>query len=139
MVACFTAGATATKSSYNMASRRPRLASTAWKPTIGSMDQQLIIKFYRPSLTDEAFLATIEADLKAALGDAVVLEGFDVSAKEINLFMTTADPRQAWRRAKDVIEKLGVERGLSAASRLVGGAKFTSLWPPRATRKFKLP
>jgi hypothetical protein len=103
------------------------------------MDQQLIIKFYRPSLADEAFLATIEADLKAALGDAVVLEGFDVSAKEINLFMTTADPRHSWRRAKDVIERLGIERGVSAASRLVGGAKFTSLWPPRATRRFSLP
>jgi hypothetical protein len=103
------------------------------------MQQQLIIKFWRPSLTDEAFLATLEADLKAALGDAVVSEGYDVSAKEINLFLLTADPKHTFRRAKDVIEKLGVERGLSAASRLVGGAKFTPLWPPRATRKFTLP
>ena len=103
------------------------------------MQQQLIIKFYRPSLTDESFLATLEADLKAALGDAVESEGFDVSAKEINLFLLTEDPKHTFRRAKDVIEKLGVERGLSAASRLVGGAKFTPLWPPRATRKFTLP
>ena len=103
------------------------------------MQQQLIIKFYRPSLTDEAFLETLEADLKAALGDAVESEGFDVSAKEINLFLLTADPKHTFRRARDVIEKLGVERGLSAASRLVGGAKFTPLWPPRATRKFTLP
>jgi hypothetical protein len=103
------------------------------------MRQQLIIKFWRPSLTDEAFLATLEADLKAALGDAVESEGFDVSAKEINLFLLTADPKHTFRRARDVIEKLGVERGLSAASRLVGGAKFTPLWPPRATRKFTLP
>jgi hypothetical protein len=103
------------------------------------MDQQLILKFYRPSLTDEAFLDRIEAELAAVLRDSAVLEGYDVSPKEINLFMTTADPRQAFRRAKDVIEKLGVQRGLSAASRLVGGAKFTPLWPPRATRKFSLP
>lgn len=103
------------------------------------MQQQLIIKFYRPSLTDEAFLATLEAELKAVLGDAVESEGFDVSAREINLFLLTADPKHTFRRAKDVIEKLGVERGLSAASRLVGGAKFTPLWPPRATRKFSLP
>ena len=103
------------------------------------MQQQLIIKFYRPALTDEAFLATLEAELKAALGDAIESEGFDVSAKEINLFLLAADPKQAFRKAKDVIERLGVDRGLSAASRLVGGAKFTPLWPPRATRKFTLP
>lgn len=103
------------------------------------MDIQLIIKLWRPSLTDEAFLSTIEADFKQVLGDSVELEGFDVSAKEINFFMLTADARHSFRRAKDALEKAGVVNGLSAASRLVGGAQFTSLWPPRATRKFKLP
>ncbi|MGN7917249.1 MULTISPECIES: hypothetical protein [Lysobacter] len=103
------------------------------------MDHQLIIKFWRKSLADEAFLATIEAELKAALGDTVELEGYDVSAKEINLFMLTADPRHSFRRAKDVLERLGLIQGMSAAHRLVGGARFTSLWPLRAMRKFTLP
>ncbi|ALN78340.1 hypothetical protein [Lysobacter antibioticus] len=103
------------------------------------MDHQLIIKFWRKSLADEAFLATIETELKAALGDTVELEGYDVSAKEINLFMLTADPRHSFRRAKDVLERLGLLQGMSAAHRLVGGARFTSLWPLRAMRKFTLP
>lgn len=104
-----------------------------------SMDHQLIIKFWRKSLADEAFLATIEVDLKQALGDSVELEGFDVSPKEINLFMLTADPRPAFRRANDVLQRLGIVNGVSAAYRLVGGARFTSVWPLRATRKFSLP
>lgn len=103
------------------------------------MDYQLVIKFWRKSLADEAFLATLESDLGKALGSAVALEGYDVSAKEINLFMLTADPRQAFRRSRDVLERLGVEKGISAAYRLQGGAKFTSVWPLRATRKFTLP
>ena len=103
------------------------------------MDHQLIIKFWRKSLADEAFLATIETELKAALGDTVELEGYDVSAKEINLFMLTADPRHSFRRAKDVLERLGLLQGMSAAHRLVGGARLTSLWPLRAMRKFTLP
>ncbi|MGO1002194.1 hypothetical protein [Lysobacter sp. CA196] len=103
------------------------------------MDHQLIIKFWRKSLADEAFLATIEAELKAALGETVELEGYDVSAKEINLFMLTADPRHSFRRAKDVLERLDLLQGMSAAHRLVGGARFTSLWPLRAMRKFTLP
>lgn len=103
------------------------------------MDYQLVIKLWRNSLDDEAFLSTIEADLAAALGDKVELEGFDVSAKEINFFMLTADPRPAFRKAKDVFERAGVEKGLSAAYRLNGGAQFTSLWPQRMARKFTLP
>ncbi|GHA79002.1 hypothetical protein [Cognatilysobacter bugurensis] len=103
------------------------------------MDYQLVIKFWRASLTDEAFLATIEDELKAALGKSAELEGYDVSAKEINLFMLTADPRPVFRKARDVIERHGITNGLSAAYRLNGGAQFTSVWPLRAMRKFKLP
>ena len=102
------------------------------------MEYQLVIKLWRKSLTDEAFLDTIEAELKKVLGDTVVLEGHDVNAKEINLFMLAADPRHAFRKSKDVLERLGVERGLSAAFRGVGGAKFTSVYPPRPMRKFTL-
>ena len=103
------------------------------------MDYQLVIKFWRKSLADEAFLATVESELKAVLGDAVVLEGYDVSAKEINLFMVTADPKPTFRRVRDVLGRLGVVNGVSAAFRLVGGARFTSVWPLRSTRKFTLP
>lgn len=103
------------------------------------MDYQLVIKFWRKSLDSEAFLQTIETELAQALGATVELEGYDVSPKEINLFMLTADPRASFRKAKDVIERLGIERGLSAAYRLVGGAQFTSVWPLRNTRRFTLP
>lgn len=103
------------------------------------MDYQLVIKFWRKSLESEAFLATIEDDLKEALGDAAVVDGFDVSPKEINLFVLTPDPRHSFRRAKSVLETLEVSHGISAAFRLVGGARFTSIWPLRATRKFTLP
>lgn len=103
------------------------------------MNYQLVIKFWRKSLDSEAFLASIEDDLRSVLGGDAVVDGYDVSAKEINLFVLTSDPRHSFRRAKGVLEKLGVEQGVSAAFRLVGGARFTSLWPLRATRKFTLP
>ena len=103
------------------------------------MDYQLVIKFWRKSLEDETFLATIESELKGVLGDAVKLDGYDVSDEEINLFVLTPDPRRSFRRIRAVLESRGIVQGVSAASRLVGGAKFTSIWPPRATRTFKLP
>lgn len=103
------------------------------------MEQQLVVKFWRKSLQDEAFLATIEQELQAALGESATLDGYDVSAREINLFVFTADPRHTFRRIKDVLEAKGLLQGVSAAHRLVGGVKFTSLWPLRAMRKFSLP
>lgn len=103
------------------------------------MDYQLVIKFWRKSLDSEEFLATVENELKEALGTTAELEGYDVSPKEINLFMLTSDPRHSFRRARDVLERLGVARGVSAAFRLAGGARFTSIWPLRTTRKFSLP
>jgi hypothetical protein len=103
------------------------------------MDYQLVIKFWRKSLGDEAFLATIEAELKEALGDAVTLDGYDTRPDEINLFVMTPDPKHSFRRIKGVLEAKGIVLGVSAAYRLVGGAQFTSIWPLRAMRKFKLP
>ena len=103
------------------------------------MDHQLVIKFWRPSLKDEEFLAGFQAELKDVLGESAVLDGYDVSAKEINFFVITPDPKHSFRRVRSVLEGRGIEQGVSAASRLVGGAHFTSLWPLRVTRKFKLP
>lgn len=103
------------------------------------MDYQLVIKFWRKSLEDETFLPAIQSELQAVLGDAAKLDGYDVSDKEINLFVLTPDPRHSFRRIKTVLESRGIVQGVSAASRLVGGAHFTSIWPPRSTRKFKLP
>jgi hypothetical protein len=103
------------------------------------MDYQLVIKFWRKSLQDENFLPAIEAELKSVLGDAAKLDGYDVSAEEINLFVITPDPKHSFRRIKTVLEKHGIVRGVSAAFRLMGGAQFTSIWPLRPMRKFKLP
>jgi hypothetical protein len=122
-----------------VAGREPdpgRRQLTAYNPP---MDYQLVIKFWRKSLKDEDFLSTIQEELKGVLGDSAVLDGYDVNAREINLFVVTPEPKQCFRRVKTVLESRGILQGVSAASRLVGGAHFTSIWPLRVTRKFKLP
>jgi len=103
------------------------------------MDYQLVVKFWRKSLDSEAFLPTIQEELKEVLGDAVTLDGYDIDAREINLFVVTPDPKHSFRRLKGVLDAKGIVQGVSAAYRLVGGAHFTSLWPRRTTRRFKLP
>jgi hypothetical protein len=111
------------------------------RPGVGdcSMEYQLVIKLWRPSLADESVVASIEGALENAFRGSLELEGYDTSPKEFNFFMLTADPRPAFRRAKDVLEGLGIVDGISAAYRLNGGAQLTSIWPLRSMRKFKLP
>ena len=103
------------------------------------MDYQLVIKLWRKSLENEDFLGTLEGALQEALGTSAVLDGYDVSPREINVFIQTGDPRHSFRRARGVLEGLGILHGVSAAYRLVGGARFTSIWPLRMARKFTLP
>ncbi|MFY2765220.1 hypothetical protein [Arenimonas sp. MALMAid1274] len=103
------------------------------------MNHQLVIKFWRASLADETFLPTLETELKQALGDAATLDGYDTSAKEISLFIVTPDPRHSFRRVKRVLEASSLLQGVSAGFRVEGGDRFTSLWPLRPMRKFKLP
>jgi hypothetical protein len=103
------------------------------------MNYQLVIKFWRKSLEDETIVSKIQSELKSVLGDSAELDGYDIGAKEINLFVVTPDPKQSFRRINAVLEHRGIVQGVSAASRLVGGAHFTSIWPLRATRKFRLP
>jgi hypothetical protein len=101
------------------------------------MEYELVIKFYRKSLADEAFLATLEDELRPVIG-AARTDGYDVRAKDINLFVQTDDPRVTFRKVKSVLDAKGIERGLSAAYRLSGGAQFTSVYPPRPMRKYSL-
>jgi hypothetical protein len=103
------------------------------------MDYQLVIKFWRKSLRDEASFPAIQGELEEALGESATLDGYDTNAKEINLFVVTPDPKHSFRRMKTVLEERNLLQGLSAGFRLVGGAQFTSIWPLRATRKFRLP
>lgn len=109
------------------------------RTTAAPMDHQLVIKFWRASLADDTFLATLEDTLRPLLGADSHTDGIDTHPKEINLFVVTPDPRQAFRRIRPVLEAAGVVNGVSAAYRVVGGARFTSVWPLRPMRKFTLP
>lgn len=102
------------------------------------MNQELVIKFWKAPLPDAASMTVMTSELKAALGDTAQLDGHDVKESEINLFIQTDDPKRTFRQVKKVLLSKGIEEGYSAASRLVGGAKFTSIWPLGAMKKFKI-
>jgi hypothetical protein len=73
-----------------------------------------------------------------ALGDRGESDGHDLGSGQVNFFLLTADPASAFRRAKPVLERLGLLSNVTAAHRLVAGHQFTIIWPLRPLRRFSL-
>lgn len=102
------------------------------------MQYQLVMRFRKSTLETQDAIAALEAALAETLAGVAQLDGHDTGAREIDLFMTTADPGSAFRRSKRRLEELALLDKVVVAHRLEGGARFTVLWPLGYGRKFKL-
>lgn len=102
------------------------------------MQYQLVMRFRRSTLEAADAVAGLEAALAEALAGVATLDGHDTGARDIDLFMMTADPGSAFRRSKRRLEELALLDTVVVAHRLEGGARFTVLWPLGYGRKFKL-
>lgn len=83
-------------------------------------------------------IGDLEASLQALLGATVVMDGHDVGARFVNVFVLTPDPASSFRRAKPALEKVQLLDWVTAAHRVVGGSQFKVIWPLRVRRKFSL-
>ena len=102
------------------------------------MQYQLILRFRKVSVDFPADIRSLERHLAESLGDSATLDGYDTGARDINLFIMTAEPASTFRRSKPVLEQLSLLDKVTAAYRLEGGARFTVIWPLKYGRKFSL-
>lgn len=102
------------------------------------MQYQLILRFRKVSIDYPGDIRTLERHLAEMLGDSATLDGYDTGAREVNLFIMTAEPASTFRRSKPVLEQLSLLDKVTAAYRLEGGARFTVIWPLKYGRKFSL-
>jgi len=102
------------------------------------MQYQLVLGFRRRSLDNHDFVAVLEQELKQAFAGTAEVDGHDVGSRAINLFIITPDPASSFRRAKPVLERLQLLDKVAAAHRLLGGARFTVIWPLGSARKFSV-
>ncbi|KFN43056.1 hypothetical protein [Arenimonas oryziterrae] len=102
------------------------------------MQYQLVLRFRKASIESPDTMPALERALAEALGELARLDGHDTGARDIDLFMLTADPATAFRRSKPALEKLALLDRVTAAYRLEGGARFTVVWPLGYGRKFTL-
>jgi len=102
------------------------------------MQYQLILRFRKASIEYPGDIRSLEHKLAELLGDSATLDGYDTGAREVNLFIMTAEPASTFRRSKPVLEQLSLLDKVTAAYRLEGGSRFTVIWPLKYGRKFSL-
>jgi hypothetical protein len=99
------------------------------------MEYQLVLRFRSGALPD---IAVFEREVTEVLAGKARLDGHDIGAGGVDVFLLTADPSSAFRRMKPVLQQRELLLRVTAAHRLVGGHQFTVLWPLRSRRKFTL-
>lgn len=102
------------------------------------MQYQLILRFRKASLENAEQIVALEKALAEPLRGSATLDGHDIGARNIDLFILSADPASSFRRSKLALEALGLLDKVVAAYRLEGGARFTVVWPLGYGRKFTL-
>ncbi|MGH8107618.1 MAG: hypothetical protein ACREO1_02730 [Arenimonas sp.] len=102
------------------------------------MQYQLILRFRKASFEQPDEVQSLERALAELHGDSAHVDGYDTGARDINLFIMTAEPASIFRRSKPVLERLALLDKVVAAYRVEGGARFTVIWPLKYGRKFTL-
>lgn len=102
------------------------------------MQYQLILRFRKASIEYPSDVRSLERHLAESLGDSATLDGYDTGARDVNLFIMTAEPASVFRRSKPALLQLSLLEKVTAAYRLEGGARFTVIWPLKYGRKFRL-
>lgn len=102
------------------------------------MQSQLVLKFRHRAPASSDYIIALETELAAALGDTATVDGHDLRADAINLFVLTADPVASFRRAKPVLQRLELLDSVVAAHRFVGGVGFKVIWPLKWGRRFRI-
>lgn len=101
------------------------------------MNYQLVLRFRKASASTDDIHA-LELALAESLGDTAHLDGHDVGARDVDLFIVTPDPASTFRRSKPALEGLQLLDRVTAAYRLEGGSRFTVVWPLGYGRRFTL-
>ena len=102
------------------------------------MKYQLALQFPGRSATDYDAMVALEAALASALGEAAEVDGHDVGADAMNLFILTDDPAATFEQVKPVLERHEQLDWVTAAYREMEADRYTVIWPPDWRKEFRI-
>jgi hypothetical protein len=94
------------------------------------MKYQLVLQWPVSSLDSYDSLVEIEEILIEELASDAEVDGHDIGANEMNIFILTDDPKRSFVESKRIIDKTNATSEVRAAYREVTGDRYTILWPP---------
>jgi hypothetical protein len=103
------------------------------------MKYQLVLQFPASKLSKKALdgLLQLEDELINLFGNQHQVDGHDFGSGEMNIFIHTDLPREAFEQAKMILSKKSF-KNMKAAFRELRGDKYTVIWPEGYKGKFSI-
>jgi len=92
------------------------------------MKYQLVLQFPGEQIEDFDQMLKLELDLDLSLGTEHIVDGHDFGSGEMNIFIHTNNPEDAYKKAKGSLHKL-TKIEYIAAFRELEGENYTVLYP----------
>jgi hypothetical protein len=93
------------------------------------MQYQLVLQWPASSIDDYDAMIETENLLIDSLPKGSEIDGHDAGSGEVNIFMTTDDPRRTFETVKLTLESHGRFAGVRVGYRNVEATKYSVLWP----------
>jgi len=103
------------------------------------MNYQLVIQFPLTNASADDFdrFLMIENELELALRNTHQVDGHHIGAGEMNIFINTNDPDEAFELAKNTLSEKDLEV-ISVAFRDMEGEEYSVLWPENYDGEFRI-
>lgn len=103
------------------------------------MNYQLVIQFPIANASADVFdrVILLETELRIILGDKHVVDGHGLGAEELNIFIQTNDPNEAFELAKKALSEKEMKTIL-VAFKESNDEKYSLLWPENYAGEFRI-
>ncbi|HIF49968.1 MAG TPA: ABC transporter [Thiotrichaceae bacterium] len=103
------------------------------------MNYQLVIQFSLVDAGVEDFerLMMLENELRVVLREKHMVDGHDLGAEKMNIFINTDDPNEAFTLAKDVLIEADLKTIL-VAYRDFESEEYVFIWPEKFSGEFRI-
>jgi len=101
------------------------------------MKYQLVLQWPASTIEDYDAMIQTEDALIDGFGDDHEVDGHDAGSGEVNIFIHTNDPKDAFKEIKSILGDRDIWREVRIAYREIAKEKYIILWPENL-RDFKV-
>ena len=98
-----------------------------------AMQHILVLQWLGSTEADFEALVEIEDVLESRFGEAGSIDGHDFGSGEMNIFIQTDQPSQAFAKATKILSDWPAWADVRVAFREINGETYEVLWPPDLT------